>query len=167
MPGAALGNPSFSGGENNGMPFGFISIDYYGAYGIAAMTDGSHTIKITEETKVYKKLEEYYLPGGVMPNILKTHGITLTDGVPDTEALCNIGSRFDDIAETLWNGGRVVLDFALSEELKSEGCYKADVVEWKLVKKSDGAYAIYMWWYFNGNRFAYRITGGTWTPPAE
>lgn len=165
FPAPSLGNPYFSGGENNGMPFGFVSASEYGQYGGAAMTNGSHTIKITEEVKAYKKLDECYLPSGLMPYVHKVSNVTLKDGKP-SHATTNIGAAFDVIANALWNGGRVILDFT-STELVNEGFYKAEVTEWRANKQSDGSYAILLYYQYDGNRGCLPIIGGTWAPPTE
>lgn len=162
-PAPALGNPYFLGGENNGLPFLFGSLVNYGRYAGATMTNGDHTIKITEEVKAYKKLDECYLPSGLTPYILNVYSISLEDGVPSTPTV-NIAARFDIVAETLWNGGRVVLDFT-NTELKNEGIYKAEVVEWWLRPQANGTNDIVLWYLYKGNPTSYCIIGGTWTPP--
>lgn len=160
----ALGNPYLMGvGENNNQPFVFGWAYEYGMLASGSMTNGVHTIKITEEVKVYKKLDECYLPSGLMPYILKVYAVILENGVPQ-DVTANVGVRFDIVAETLWNGGRVVLDFT-GTELTNEGIYKAEVVEWWLRPQTNGTNAIVLWYLYKGKPTSYSVIGGTWTPP--
>jgi hypothetical protein len=161
-PAVALGNPVIFGtGENNDMPFVFLSNESFGVCGGAALTDGEHTIKITEEVKVYQKLDAHYMPDGFLPYTLSVLEMDFVDGAP-TVTSTHIGSAATNkIADTLWNGGRVVLNFSGSP-IASEGFLKAEVLSWAY---ADG----YIWltYCYKTNLYQLEVGYAEWTPPTS
>jgi hypothetical protein len=169
LPAVGVGNPYFGGGENNGKPFAFLSLPQYGTYGVAAMTNGSHTIKITEEVKAYKKLDDGYLPEKAIPYIFK---------VPDNIMVNNIFNRHfvlkderlsTELANALWKGRQVVLEFVGNPFLADVGLYRQSVTSWRYV---DGELSLVYPYFitFVDEKLTYEyaeitVTGGTWTPP--
>jgi hypothetical protein len=162
----ALGNPYFSGGENNGMPFGFVSATQYGQYGGAAMTDGSHTIKITEEAKVYKKLDSHYLPDVFYPVIAHITWASLNNENRPNSTGSQIPYMFDLIAPALWEGRRVILDFT-GTNLTNIGLYKAEVTSWHLSSRDSNGLLLKIFYFYDGQHYSFSLWGGTWTPPTE
>lgn len=163
----AFGNPYFFGGTDNGMPFMFMSSEAQGGFGGAAMTNGSHTIKITGEVKVYKKLDDCYLPLSA-----RTYVIKLLKG--DTTSLVG-GIRlsrisYDEFADILWAGGNVLLD--VTDIYGSAGlCQRSRAIRWLFLDGVLGvSFAISD--IASGDQgertqlnFNIEFTVGTWTPP--
>lgn len=61
MPFVGLGNPVFTGGENNNMPFGVGEIVSEGFSGFMAMVDGDYTVSVTGKKEVVHKLDAKYV----------------------------------------------------------------------------------------------------------
>lgn len=63
-PAVAVGNPYFTGGSNNNMPFALGHSDYAGMSLAVAMTDGDHTFDVKCDSVVVKTIDSKYLPEG-------------------------------------------------------------------------------------------------------
>lgn len=169
-PAPALGNPYFSGiGENNGMPFGFVSAVEYGQCGGAAMVNGSHTIKITEEVKAYKKLDDCYLPYSARSYTIK---LTTEDTQIVYGEITITRISYDEFADILWGGGSVLLD--LSAIYSNTINLMCRPVSWgyvngevsltfitSIVSKGDNYDACSV------SSLTLTFANGTWTPPTE
>ena len=158
FPAPSIGNPYFSGGANNGMPFGFVTAIQYGQYGGAAMTNGSHTIKISEEVKAYKKLDECYLPYSARSYVIKL----LKSDTQILEGEIEISRiRYDEFADILWNGGTVLVDVTdvyngvVTVRIPARGFSYAE-------GKMNVAFSMN-----DTDIFSITFTNGTWTPPTE
>jgi hypothetical protein len=151
------------------MPFFFMSSEAQGGFGGAAMTNGSHTIKITGEVKAYKKLDDCYLPLSARTyviKLLKSDTTSLVDGI----RLSRIS--YDEFADILWAGGNVLLD--VTDIYGSVGiCQRSRAIRWLFLDGVLGvSFAISD--IASGDQgertqlnFNIEFTVGTWTPPTE
>ncbi len=59
-PGVAIGNPAFTGGTNNNMPFGAADITAKSVGGFMAMVDGTYTVSVTGKKEIVHQLPAKY-----------------------------------------------------------------------------------------------------------
>lgn len=153
----ALGNPYLMGvGENNNQPFVFGWAYEYRMLASGSMTNGDHTIKITEEVKAYKKLDECYLPYSARSYVIK---LLKSDTTSLTGSIEISRISYDEFADIIWNGGTVLLDVtdiyggAVSSRFPALG-----------VNYVDEAMSL-SFMIIGGDLFSIAFTNGTWTPP--
>lgn len=59
-PAVAIGNPVFTGGENNNMPFGVADIPAKGVGGFMAMADGTYKVTISGKKEIVHQIDAKY-----------------------------------------------------------------------------------------------------------
>ncbi len=162
----ALGNYYFVGGENNGMPFAFISVEAMEGIGGAAMQNGDHTLKIVGEMPAYQVIDECYLPTSCRSMIVKTVS-AYVDSADGSINFHNsiIGAALNPIVECLWNGGRLILDFSELGLLTDGTHRRAEVTEWYL-EHSNATYFLQVFFTYDGKNHSFWYEGQLWTPPA-
>ena len=96
----AIGNPAFTGGENNNMPFGAADVIAQGASGFMAMVDGDYTVSITGKKEIIHQLPAKY-SNEFRVNVVKdsTGFLVATNTVDELEAAINAGKRLYLIIE--------------------------------------------------------------------
>lgn len=118
-------------------------------FGGAAMTDGTHTIKITKEVKAYKTLEECYLPASAKAYVLKLPANSMSETPFDDNAknFYNIDNvSYDEFADILWNGGELFIDF--SNFYPDAATTNGSAMRLKVVS----------WWFYADNFHVYLTT---------
>jgi hypothetical protein len=120
------------------------------------MTNGDHTIKITEEVKAYKRLDECYLPYSARSYVIK---LLKSDTTSLTGSIDISRISYDEFADIIWNGGTVLLD--ITDIYGGATRCRAQALG---VNYADEAMSL-SFMIFGGDLFSIIFTNGTWTPP--
>lgn len=116
VPIIGVGNLAMAGGEDNGLPFGIVTVPSYGFSAYGAKTAGTYTFSIFETT--IEKIESKYLGLDWLPIISKSFNSVL-DNVRIT-GINGGGAEFAETyadviiaagsAEVIWNGQSYMCD---------------------------------------------------------